>query len=95
MDSITKFNNIDYANTFAKRIGVMHELVRNVLQGQLNKWDCIIDLGGGPRIGANIIDDLGIEATVINIEPSTTIHEIPNNMKAAPIYKGAIYRLFL
>ena len=77
MDSITKFNNIDYANTFAKRIGVMHELVRNVLQGQLNKGDCVIDLGGGPGIGAKIIEDLGIEATVINIEPSTTIHEIP------------------
>jgi hypothetical protein len=77
MDSITKFNGIDYANTFAKRIGVMHELVRNALQGRLNKEDCIIDLGGGPGIGAKIIDDMGIEATVINIEPSTTIHEIP------------------
>lgn len=78
MDSITKFNGIDYANTFAKRIGVMHELVRNVLQGQLNKGDCIIDIGGGPGIGAKIIEDLGIEATVINIEPSTTIQDIPH-----------------
>ena len=77
MDSITKFNNIDYPNTFAKRIGVMHELVRNILQGQLNTGDCIIDLGGGPGIGANIIEDLGIEATVINIEPSDTIRDIP------------------
>jgi len=77
MYSITKFNNIDYANTFAKRIGVMHELVRNVLQSQLNKGDFIIDLGGGPGIGAKIIEDLGIEATVINIEPSDTIHEVP------------------
>lgn len=77
MDSITKFNGIDYANTFAKRISVMHELVKDVLPGQLNKGDCIIDIGGGPGIGAKIIDELGIEATVINIEPSTTIYDIP------------------
>ena len=77
MDSITKFNGIDYANTFAKRISVMHELVKNVLSGQLNKGDVIIDIGGGPGMGAKIIDDLGIEATVINIEPSTMIYDIP------------------
>jgi predicted ATP-dependent serine protease len=77
MDSITKFNGIDYANTFAKRISVMHELVKDVLSGHLNKGNVIIDIGGGPGIGAKIIEDLGIEATVINIEPSTTIYEIP------------------
>lgn len=77
MDSITKFNGIDYANTFAKRISVMHELVKNVLSSQLNKGDVIIDIGGGPGIGAKIIEDLRIEATVVNIEPSTTIYEIP------------------
>ena len=77
MDSITKFNGIDYANTFAKRIGVMHELVKDVLSGHLNKGDVIIDIGGGPGIGAKIIGDMGIETTVINIEPSTTINEIP------------------
>ncbi len=77
MDSITKFNGVDYANTFAKRISVMHELVKNVLSGQLKKSDCIIDIGGGPGMGAKIIDDLGIEVTVINIEPSTTIYDIP------------------
>jgi len=77
MDSITKFNGIDYANTFAKRISVMHELVKNVLSGQLKKGDCVIDIGGGPGIGAKIIEELGIEATVVNIEPSTTIYDIP------------------
>ena len=77
MDSITKFNDIDYANTFAKRISVMHELVRSVLPGHLNNGDCVIDLGGGPGIGAKIIDGLGIEAMVINIEPSETVNEIP------------------
>ena len=77
MDSITKFNGIDYANTFAKRISVMHELVKNVMSGQLNKGDNVIDIGGGPGIGAKMIDELGIEATVINIEPSTTIYDVP------------------
>lgn len=77
MDGITKFNNIDYANTFAKRISVMHKLVKNALKGRLKKSDVIIDIGGGPGIGAKIIDDLGIEATVINIEPSNTIFDIP------------------
>jgi len=77
MDSITKFNGIDYANTFAKRISVMHELVKNVLSSHLNKDDVVIDIGGGPGIGAKIIEDLGIEATVINIEPSTTIYDTP------------------
>ncbi len=78
LDSISKFNGIDYANTFAKRISVMHELVKNVLQGQLNKGDIIIDIGGGPGIGAKLIDELRIEATLINIEPSTTIYDIPH-----------------
>jgi hypothetical protein len=49
----------------------------DVLPGQLNNGDCIIDIGGGPGIGAKIIDDIGIEATLVNIEPSTTIYDIP------------------
>lgn len=77
MDSITKFNGIDYANTFAKRISVMHDLIRNVLSDHLKNGDTIIDIGGGPGIGAKIIDDLGIMATVINIEPSTEVSKIP------------------
>ena len=77
MDGFTKFDGIDYANTFAKRISVMYELVKDVLSGQLRKGDEIIDLGGGPGMGARIIDELGIEATVTNIEPSTTIHNVP------------------
>lgn len=36
------------------------------------KKDVIIDIGGGPGMGHRIIDELGIEATVMNIEPSTT-----------------------
>ncbi len=77
MDSITKFNGIDYANTFAKRISVIHELVKTVLSGQLSRGDNIIDIGGGPGIGAKMIDELEIESTVINIEPSTTIKDVP------------------
>lgn len=65
MDRFIKFDGIDYANTFAKRISVMHALVKNVLSGQLIKGDVIIDIGGGPGMGARIIDELGIQATVI------------------------------
>jgi hypothetical protein len=78
MNSITKFEGIDYTNTFANKIHVMHELVKNVLSGQLSKGDNIIDIGGGPGMGARIIDGLGLEATVINIEPSTTIYDVPH-----------------
>ena len=77
MDSITKFESIDYANTFAKKINVMHELVKSVLPGQLKEGEVIIDLGGGPGMGARIIEELGIKTTLINIEPSTTIYDVP------------------
>ncbi|MFZ3166148.1 MAG: hypothetical protein WA130_00945 [Candidatus Methanoperedens sp.] len=77
MDSITKFDGTDYANTFAKKINIMHELVKSVLPGQLKEGDDIIDLGGGPGMGARIIEELGIKATLINIEPSTTIYDVP------------------
>lgn len=77
MNSITKFDGIDYANNFARKINVMHELVKSVLAGQLSEREFIIDLGGGPGMGARIIEELGIKATLINIEPSTTIYDIP------------------
>ncbi len=77
MDFFKKFDGIDYTNSFARRINVMYELVKYVLSGQLNKGDIIIDIGGGPGMGARIIDELGIETTVVNIEPSTTIHDVP------------------
>ncbi len=54
MDSITKFDGIDYANTFAKKINVMHKLVKSVLHGQLSEGDDIIDIGGGPGMGAGL-----------------------------------------
>jgi len=77
MDSFKKFEGIDYANTFARRISVMHELVKDALSRQIRKVDEVIDIGGGPGMGARIIDELGIETTVINIEPSTTINDVP------------------
>ena len=77
MDNITKFNGVDYTNTFATRIGVMHELVKEVLSKQISNGDHVIDIGGGPGMGARIIDSLGIMASVTNIEPSTTIHDVP------------------
>jgi len=77
MDNITKFNGVDYTNTFAARIGVMHELVKEVLSKQISNWDHVIDIGGGPGMGARIIDSLGITASVANIEPSTAILDVP------------------
>ena len=87
MDNITKFNGVDYTNTFATRIGVMHELVKEVLSTQISNRDCVIDIGGGPGMGARIIDSLGIMAYVTNIEPSTTIHDVPRllHVKYTPI----------
>ncbi len=77
MENVRKFEGMDYLKTFARRINVMHELVKNVLSSQLRKGDDIIDLGGGPGMGARIIEELGIEVTVTNIEPSSTIYDIP------------------
>lgn len=77
MDNITKFDGTDYANAFAKKINVMHELVKSVLPGHLKEGEVIIDLGGGPGMGARILEELGIKATLINIEPSTTIYDVP------------------
>ena len=77
MDGITRFDGMDYANTFARRINIMHGLVKKVLSGQLSKGDNVIDIGGGPGMGARIIEELGIDATVVNIEPSTTIKDVP------------------
>lgn len=87
MNSTSKFDGMDYMNTFAKRISVMHELVKSILPGIIRKGDSIIDIGGGPGIGARLIDELGIEATVTNIEPSTTIDDVPrlSSVKYMPL----------
>jgi len=87
MDNITKFNGVDYTNTFATSIGVMHELVKEILSKRISNGDYVIDIGGGPGMGARIIDSLGIMAYVTNIEPSTTIHDIPKllHVKYMPI----------
>ncbi|MBE0524536.1 MAG: hypothetical protein IBX40_09435 [Methanosarcinales archaeon] len=77
MDNITKFDGIDYTNTFAKRIGVMHELIENILSEYIDNRDSILDIGGGPGISAKMIEKLGTKAKVINIEPSTTIYDVP------------------
>ena len=77
MDNITKFDGLDYNNTFASKIKVMHTLIKDIMSDQLCDGDTIIDMGGGPGIGAKLIDELGIKATVTNIEPSTMIYDIP------------------
>ena len=96
METFEKFDGIDYANTFARRISIMHELIKDVLSGQLRKMDIIIDIGGGPGMGARIIDELGVEATFMNIEPSTAINDVPrlSFVKYIPLkmtFKEALY----
>ncbi len=78
MDNSRKFNGVDYKNTFAQRISAMHKLVGQVLSAQICNGDHILDIGGGPGMGARIIDEMGIKATVTNIEPSTTINDVPD-----------------
>lgn len=86
-DAFGKFDGIDYANTFARRISVMHELVKDILALHLRKNEEIIDIGGGPGMGARIIDEIGIKAAVVNIEPSTTIYDVPqlSSVKYIPL----------
>lgn len=79
MENFQKFEGIDYVNNFAKKINSMHQLVAKNLIEIIKSDDLnIFDIGGGPGIGASIIDRFGKTARVINIEPSVNIEEIPN-----------------
>ncbi|MCD4843608.1 MAG: class I SAM-dependent methyltransferase [Methanosarcinales archaeon] len=77
MEQNTKFDGIDYMKSFASKISTMHELIKTLLQDHICDGDIVIDIGGGPGMGARIIEDLGKKAVVINIEPSTTIYDVP------------------
>ncbi len=59
-----KFDGVDYKNTFAKSISTMYELVGQVLSAQICNGDHILDIGGGPGMGARIIDEMRIKATL-------------------------------
>jgi ubiquinone/menaquinone biosynthesis C-methylase UbiE len=77
MANYQKFEEIDYANTFAKRINVMHQLVSDNLKDLIGENKKVIDIGGGPAIGAKIIDKYDNKVTLLNIEPSKNVDEIP------------------
>ena len=77
MEQNTKFDGMDYMKSFASKISTMHELIKSLLQDHICDGDIIIDIGGGPGMGARIIDELGKKAVVLNIEPSTTIYDLP------------------
>jgi ubiquinone/menaquinone biosynthesis C-methylase UbiE len=77
MEQNTKFDGMDYMKSFASKISTMHELIKTLLQDHICDGDVIIDIGGGPGMGARIIDEMGKKAVVINIEPSTTIYDVP------------------
>ena len=74
MDNFQKFEGIDYSNNFAKKINSMHQLVARNLKEMITSDNLnIFDIGGGPGIGASIIDRLDRNVRVINIEPSKNI----------------------
>ena len=77
METFHKFEGIDYVNNFAKRINSVHQLVTDNLEGFIKQNMFIIDLGGGPGIGAKIIDGFGKKVQVLNIEPSNNVNTIP------------------
>jgi len=78
MENFQKFEGIDYVNNFAIKINSMHQLVSKNLSGIITSDNLnIIDIGGGPGIGAKITDKFGKNIKMINIEPSNNIEEIP------------------
>jgi len=79
MENFQKFEGIDYVNNFAVRINSMHQLVEKNLSGLINSDNLkIIDIGGGPGIGAKITDKFGKRVKLLNVEPSNNIDEIPD-----------------
>ena len=72
-----KFNTVNYKDAFARQIGDIHKLCKSVLKSEISDGDRIMDLGGGPGIGAHLIDELGIKAKIFNMEPSESVHDIP------------------
>lgn len=78
-ENFHKFEGIDYVNNFAIKINSIHQLVSKNLRRIITSDNLnIIDIGGGPGIGAKIIDKLEKSVKVINIEPSNNIEEIPD-----------------
>ncbi len=78
MENFQKFEGIDYTNNFAKKINSMHQLVAKNLKEIITSDNLnIYDIGGGPGIGASIIDKFEKKTRVMNIEPSANIEEIP------------------
>jgi len=72
-----KFNKVDYANTFARQIEEIHSLCKSVMSFEISDGDRVIDLGGGPGIGACLLDELQIKASLLNLEPSEHIDNTP------------------
>ncbi len=77
MEEYKKFNQVNYTDAFAEQIRDIHRLCQIVLKTEILDGSKIIDLGGGPGIAAHLIDELGIRATVLNLEPSENATVIP------------------
>lgn len=77
MNDFIKFEGIDYTNNFAKKINSVHQLVSKNIRQFLSNGKNVIDIGGGPAVGAKIIDDLSIKTNVLNLEPSANVKEVP------------------
>jgi len=87
MKNHIKLNGVDYLSGIAIKISDMHQLVEENLKNIIKEGDKIIDIGGGPGMGARIIDHYGIKAKVLNIEPCNTVDEIPklSNIEYIPL----------
>lgn len=81
MENFQKFEGINYVNNFAKKINSVHQLVEKNLQKFLPENSIVLDLGGGPGIGAKIIEKTNKKAKVYNIEPSNNVETIPDLKK--------------
>ncbi len=78
MQSFQKFEDIDYANSFVKRINSVHQLVLKHLKELVFENMSIIDLGGGPGVGAKLVDAFGKKLRIVNVEPSENAKEVPD-----------------
>lgn len=78
MENFKKFEAVDYTNDFAVKINAMHKLVaKNLTRFIDSDGLTITDIGGGPGVGAALIDKIGKNVRVINIEPSNNVNEVP------------------
>jgi len=88
----SKFNKVDYSKTFARQIEEIHALCKSVMSSEISDGDRVIDLGGGPGIGASLLDGLQIKASLLNLEPSGHIDDIPKLAHVEYLRKQILFK---